>query len=62
MNTIAEMRTVDYVCYATWSGGEDVPIAPDATYVFIDTTTTVPVPVCGDIYDPATTTWLYATT
>jgi len=45
MPTIAETRTSDYVCYATWSGD--------------DTTNTVPLPECGDIYDPLTGTWTY---
>lgn len=57
--TVAETRTSDYVCYATWMGGDDLPIAPDSTYLFIDTTTTVPLPQCGDIYNPVTGTWTY---
>tara|TARA_R110000751_G_scaffold155285_1_gene260437 strand:+ start:295 stop:489 length:195 start_codon:yes stop_codon:yes gene_type:complete len=58
MATVAEMRTSDYVCYATWSG-DVAPVAPDSTYLFVDTTTTVPLPQCGDIYDPLTETWTY---
>ena len=59
MVTIAETRTSDYVCYATWSGGDNVPAEPDDTYLFVDTTNTVPLPQCGDIYDPVTATWTY---
>ena len=57
MATVAETRTSDYVCYAMWSGGDDLPIAPDSTYLFVDTTTTVPLPQVGDIYNPLTQTW-----
>jgi len=59
MPTIAETRTSDYVCYATWSGEDNVPVEPDSTYLFVDTTNTVPLPECGDIYDPLTGTWTY---
>ena len=59
MATIAETRTSDYVCYATWSGEDNIPIEPDITYLFVNTTSTVPVPECGDIYDPLTGTWTY---
>ena len=59
MATIAETRTSDYVCYATWSGEDNIPIEPGITYLFVDTTSTVPVPECGDIYDPLTGTWTY---
>ena len=61
MSTVAETRTVDYVCYATWMGGDDLPIAPDSTYLFVNTTDTVPLPQCGDIYNPVTGTWTYTT-
>ena len=57
MSTVAETRTSDYVCYATWMGGDDLPIAPDSTYLFVNTTDTVPLPQCGDIYNPSTQTW-----
>ena len=57
MSTVAETRINNYVCYATWSGGDIIPVAPDHTYVFIDTTTTVPLPQEGDIYNPSTQTW-----
>jgi hypothetical protein len=59
MATVAETRTSDYVCYATWSGADTVPVEPDASYLFIDTTTTVPLPQCGDVYDPLAETWTY---
>ena len=59
MPTIAETRTSDYVCYATWSGDGNVPVEPDSSYLFVDTTKTVPLPQGGDIYDPVTATWTY---
>jgi hypothetical protein len=59
MATVAEMRTSDYMCYATWSGEDTLPIAPDSTYLFVETTDTVPLPQCGDIYDPLAETWTY---
>jgi hypothetical protein len=59
MPTIAETRTSDYVCYATWSGDDNVPVEPDSTYLFVDTTNTVPLPQCGDTYNPKTKTWTY---
>jgi hypothetical protein len=49
--------TSDYVCYATWTGGDSMPIEPDASYLFVDTTDTVPTPQGGDVYNPATQTW-----
>jgi hypothetical protein len=55
----AQTRTTDYVCYATWVGEGAFPIAPDNTYLFIDTTDTVPLPQVFDVYDPATGTWTY---
>lgn len=58
-NTVAETRTSDYVCYATWEGGDDLPIAPDETYLFVLTTNTVPKPECGDIYNPVSGIWTY---
>ena len=57
MSNVAETRTSDYVCYSIWSGGDDLPIAPDSTYLFVDTTNTVPLPQEGDIYNPLTQTW-----
>jgi hypothetical protein len=57
MRSQAQTRTSDYKCYALWSGGDSMPIEPDATYLFVDTTNTVPLPKGGDIYDPATQTW-----
>jgi hypothetical protein len=59
MSTVAETRTTNYVCYATWSGGDTLPIEPDSSYLFVDTTNTVPLPTNGDIYDPVTATWTY---
>jgi hypothetical protein len=59
MKTQAQTRTTDYTCYATWMGGDSLPIEPDATYLFVDTTDTVPLPTYGDIFDPATQTWTY---
>jgi hypothetical protein len=57
--TQAQTMTADYSCFATWMGGDDMPVEPDDTYFFIDITDTVPPPDIGDIYDPATQTWTY---
>jgi hypothetical protein len=57
MKTQAQTMTSDYVCYATWTGGDSMPIEPDASYLFVDTTDTVPTPQSGDVYNPATQTW-----
>jgi len=58
MKTQAQVKTIDYVCYATWVGSDDdVPIEPDASYLFIDTTSVSPPVQGGDVYDPATGTW-----
>lgn len=57
MRTQAQTRTSDYACYAIWLGGDDMPVEPDASYLFINTTDTVPTPQGGDVYNPATQTW-----
>jgi hypothetical protein len=57
--TQAQTMTSNYVCYATWMGGDTMPIEPDGTYLFVDTTNTIPLPTGGDIYNPATQTWTY---
>ena len=54
---VAETKTSDYVAYAVWSGGNDVPVAPDGNYLFVDITDTTPLPKVGDVYNPATQTW-----
>ena len=59
MATVAEIRTFNYICYATWIGEGAPPIEPDDTYLFIDTTDTVPLPQVFDVYDPVTGTWTY---
>jgi hypothetical protein len=57
MKRQAQTRTSNYVLYATWAGGDIVPVEPDSSYLFVDTTDTVPLPQLGDVYDPATSTW-----
>ena len=54
---VAETKTSDYVAYTIWSGGDDIPIAPSADYLFVDITDTSPLPSVGDVYDPASETW-----
>ena len=54
---IAETKTSDYVAYTIWSGGTDVPIEPDASYLFVDITDLSPLPQVGDVYNPAADTW-----
>jgi hypothetical protein len=54
---VAETKTSDYVAYTIWSGGSDLPVAPDASYLFVNVTDTVPTPALGDVYNPATETW-----
>jgi hypothetical protein len=57
MTTQAQTRTANYVCYVTWQGGDSLPVAPDATYTFVETTGMTPLPEAGDVYNPATQTW-----
>ena len=57
MKSQAQTHVGDYRCHATWSGSGEMPVAPDETYLFIDTTASIPPPRGGDIYNPVAKTW-----